>query len=119
MYFNGWAVEKDYAKALDLFNRADEYGHAEAQCQIGIMYAKGLGVTKDYTQAVSWFTKAHENRVTIDGSGPTVAEVFLGWMYENGYGVQKNVPRALDWYRLAAARHSAEAKAAIARLTKK
>jgi TPR repeat protein len=41
-------VNKDPAKAIDLFLKAANQGHAEAQWQLGLIYEHGGGLGFDY-----------------------------------------------------------------------
>ena len=60
----------DYATALQEWRPLAERGDAEAQFNLGLMYARGHGVAQDYITAHVWFniaasngnTKASENR---------------------------------------------------------
>ena len=49
-----YAVE-DYATALRLWRPIAEQGDAEAQHNLGLMYAEGRGVPQDYAKALIWF----------------------------------------------------------------
>jgi TPR repeat protein len=71
----------DYATAYRLFKPMAEQGHAEAQYNLGGMYAEGRGVPQDYGKAVKWFRKAAEQ-------GHAEAQYNLGGMYFGGRGVQ-------------------------------
>lgn len=54
-----WTEEvKDYATALTLFMSSAEWGCAEAQYSLAIMYGEGLGVTKDLPLAWYWLEKS-------------------------------------------------------------
>src|SRR5215469_9394049 len=48
----------DYAGALDELLPMAKQGNAEAQCELGIMYANGKGVPQDYTEAIKWYRLA-------------------------------------------------------------
>ena len=52
-----YAVE-DYATALRLWRSLAEQGDAEAQHNLGLMYAEGRGVPQDYAKALKWFRLA-------------------------------------------------------------
>lgn len=58
MYVNGEGVEKDYSRAVELFQKAAEQGHLKAQTNLGVMYYKGEGVSADLIEARKWFQKA-------------------------------------------------------------
>jgi len=40
-----------------------EEGHADAQYNLGFMYAAGVGVKKDVAQAIIWYRKAAQQRL--------------------------------------------------------
>jgi hypothetical protein len=47
----------DYAQ-VSWYRKAADQGYADAQSNLGRMYAKGLGVPQDYVQAHMWFNLA-------------------------------------------------------------
>ena len=62
MYANGQGVKQDYAKAVELYQKAAEQGDASAQYNLGIMYKNGLGVKQNYTKAKEYFGLACDNK---------------------------------------------------------
>jgi TPR repeat protein len=48
----------DYATALREFRPLAEQGHAQAQSNLGVMYAKGEGIPEDYVKAHMWWSLA-------------------------------------------------------------
>jgi len=48
----------DHATALNKFLPLANQGNAEAQLELGLMYADGQGVPRDYKEAVKWFRLA-------------------------------------------------------------
>lgn len=48
------------AQDLTAIQRMAEHGDAQAQFNLGVMYAKGEGVAQDLKQAVPWYRKAAE-----------------------------------------------------------
>ena len=87
-----------------------EQGFAQAQYNLGNMYANGQGVRQDYAQAVQWFGKAAEQ-------GFAYAQFNLGLMYAKGQGVHQDDAQAVQWYRKAAEQGDAKATASNYRLT--
>jgi TPR repeat protein len=85
----------DYATALRLWRPLADQGNADAQNNVGAMYAKGQGVVQDYAEAVKWYGKAADQ-------GSAEAQLSLGVMYVNGQGVVRNFTEAVKWYRKAA-----------------
>ena len=77
-----------------LVRRANQ-GDAEAQNELGMMYAEGRDVSKDNNTAVEWFRKAAEK-------GYANAQYNLGDMYYFANGVSQNYATAALWFRMAA-----------------
>ena len=80
---------------LEMYRKAAEQGDAEAQCNLGELYANGTGVPQDYEQAVAWYREAAE-------AGNSQGQNALGVMYHNGTGVPQDYAQAVAWYRKAA-----------------
>ncbi len=91
--FDAWR-RGDYASALRVFQPLAEQGNAEAQLNLGLMYASGKGVPRNYSSAEKWYGKAAEQ-----GNG--VAQFNLGRMYDEGRGVPQDYAEAYIWYSLA------------------
>jgi len=77
-------------KALPLYLQLAEQKNADAQFQLGLIYANGQGVTKDDKQAADWFGKAAQQ-------GHMEAQTKLGFMYATGKGVVRNYSLAVYW----------------------
>ena len=105
-YYNGYGVEKDYAKALECFEKAANNGDVYAQVMIGAMYFEGRGVAKDYAKALECFEKAANN-------GNDGAQYAIGIMYHVGYGVEQNYAKAMEWLEKAADNGNAFAQTVI------
>lgn len=86
--------EKDYAKAVEWWQKAAEQGYAAAQGALGTMYVNGLGVPKDIANAVELMKKAATQ-------GDSDAQYNLANMYYKGEGVSKDMVRAYAWHYLA------------------
>ena len=78
----------DYATALNGFRTLAERGDADAQYNLGVMYANGEGVARDYAEAVSWYRMAAEQ-------GHAVAQNKLGVRYACGEGVARDYAEAV------------------------
>ena len=63
-------------------------GDAEAQYNLGIMYAQGLGVPQDDAEAVRWYRLAA-------AQGNAGAQSYLGFMYDDGRGVPQDDAEAV------------------------
>lgn len=93
----------DYKKAKKLFEDFAAKGEAEAQNNLGVMYALGKGVPQDYKKSIEWYKKSASQ-------GYSEAQFTLGSMYDLGQGVPQNFDMATAWYRKAAETGNAEAQ---------
>jgi uncharacterized RDD family membrane protein YckC len=85
-----------FAEAAAFYRRAAEAGLAEAQCNLGLLYAHGQGVLKDETEAVKWYRRAADQ-------GLPEAQFNLGMKYLAGRGSERDPAEAFKWIALAAA----------------
>lgn len=85
---------KDYQKAYQEWKTAAEAGKAEAQFDLGLLYAQGLGVRRDLTEAARWYRKSADQ-------GNAEAEFALGQMYLRGWGVPRDEADAIRWLQMA------------------
>ena len=118
MYEKGSGVSQNYDRAVELYTKAANQGHAGAQwwCRksanqglaqaqdiLGTMYKHGLNVPQDDEHAVHWYKKAADQ-------GYARAQCNLGSMYYNGHGVSQDYGRAVELYRKAANQGHADAQ---------
>ena len=83
-----WADDaSDFRQTLQLA----EQGVAEAQNNLGVMYAKGRGVRQDYAEALRWYRQAAEQ-------GYAEAQYNLGAMYFTGGGVHQDFHLSKEWF---------------------
>ncbi len=85
----------DYQTAFTYLKPLAELGIADAQYNLGVMYARGEGVPQHYKMAVKWYTKAAKQ-------GYTKAHLNLGIMYARGEGVPQDYKMAVKWLNKAA-----------------
>ncbi len=85
---------KDYQKAFREWKAGADAGQAEAQFDLGVLYAQGRGVQRDLTEAARWYRKAA-------AQGNAEAEFALGQMYSRGWGVPRDEADALRWFEMA------------------
>jgi TPR repeat protein len=86
-----------------------EKGDAEAQYNLGKLYAKGLGVKEDYKQAAKWYRQAADR-------GHAGAQVALGELHEAGQGAPRDHAEAAKLYRQAAEQGNAAGQYSLAAL---
>jgi TPR repeat protein len=84
---------KDYLRAYKEWKAGAEAGQAEAQFDLGVLYAQGLGVQRDLNQAASWYRKSADQ-------GNAEAQFALGQMYARGWGVPRDTADAIRWFQL-------------------
>ena len=94
---------KDYKEAFSLWKPLAEQGDADAQSNLGEMYAKGRGVPQDYKEALRLYRLSAEQ-------GYADAQHNLGLMYQKGQGVPQDYKTAVKWYRLSAEKGDAKAQ---------
>ena len=95
---DGWAAFKqgDYASTLSLWRPLAAKGAADAQFNLGLMYAKGLGVKLSNAEAAKWYRRAADQ-------GDARAQNNLGVLYASGQGIAQNFVKAFMWFSLCAA----------------
>ena len=57
-YDNGWGVEKDFPKAMELFKQSADAGYYRAQYNMAASYQSGDGVEFDPAKAMDLFQKS-------------------------------------------------------------
>ena len=92
--------------AIDDIENLAEQGDADAQNNLGLMYANGTGVAEDDVEAVKWYRKAAEQ-------GLAAAQNNLGYMYRAGEGVVEDATEGVKWYRKAAEQGHAMAQTVL------
>ncbi|MGO9327126.1 MAG: caspase family protein [Steroidobacteraceae bacterium] len=131
--FNGLAelyeLDKNYQRAIELFERGAQQGHALAMYNLALHYKEGKGVPRDLGQAAEWFKRAGERGLVsamvewglalqwgrgINGTHPLLAreqlqraadagsiraERELAWIY---YRSKRDPDLALLWFTRAA-----------------
>ncbi len=90
-----FSQQGNYGEALKIWKLIADQGKANAQYNLGVMYAKGQGVPKDDQQAMQWFRKAADQ-------GYARAQYNLGVIYQYGQGVTQDESQAMLWFRKAA-----------------
>ncbi len=86
-------VPRDVDAAQAWYRKAADQGEAEAECDLGEMYAY-FDATPDYAQSIPWFRKAADQ-------GYGIGQFRLGQMYALGKGVARDDVEAYKWFALA------------------
>ncbi len=97
-YRDGLAVEQDYAKARECYEKGAQMGDYNCYNKIGDMLYHGWGGPVDYEAAVSYFRKGGEAPSFGQRYSIQRAKTALGRAYENGQGVEKDVAAAAEEY---------------------
>jgi tetratricopeptide (TPR) repeat protein len=90
-------------ESVEWYQKAADQGTADAQFNLGLMYAQGHGVLKNDSKAVEWWQKAADQ-------GDANAQCGLGVMYAEGHGVPKDHGKAVEWFQKAADHGNASAQ---------
>ncbi|KIQ20855.1 hypothetical protein RT97_27840 [Variovorax paradoxus] len=99
-----WPEERDYGKALQLWQRAAERKHWKAMLNVANAYAEGDGVPKDTERAVQLVEAAMKLGI------PAAYDV-MGTYHMEGVGVKQDASRAYAFWELAADKGSPSAMA--------
>jgi TPR repeat protein len=102
-------VMRDYVRAREILAPLAHDGNADAQLQLGRMYANGEGGAVDAGEAAHWYRRAAEQ-------GKAEAQFALGMMYASGEGVAPDDALALHWLRQAADQNAPHALNAVGEL---
>ena len=86
---------RDYRAAAAFYRQAALQGHAQAQNNLGVLYAKGLGVPRSDTEAAAWYRRAADQ-------GHLRAMTNLASLYLEGRGVKRDHGRAFRLFSQAA-----------------
>ena len=90
MCWQGRGADRNEQEAARWFRLAAGQGYAQAQTNLGLMYARGQGVPQDDREAAKWLRQAADQ-------GRAVAQVNLALMLMNGRGMPRNLERARQW----------------------
>ncbi|MDH5540749.1 MAG: sel1 repeat family protein [Rhizobacter sp.] len=108
LHYHGHGVPESDARAVQWFERAARQGLAEAQFQLGNMYAYGLadpgGGADPHRLAAQWYFEAARQ-------GHSDAQYSLGILFLSGTGVVQDAGEAARWIERAAAQGHADAAA--------
>lgn len=91
----GRGVERNFERAVELFDIAARAGDIDALYRLGKCYLRGIGCAKDPAGAASCFERAA-------GCGHAAAAFKLGNIFEEGIGAPRSSELAAYWYRRAA-----------------
>ena len=138
-YYNGEGIEKDFAKAVEWYEKAALQGYAEGQYYLGYCYYEGEGVEQNFSKAAELYIKASEQGYAraqqklaicyfmgegvdqdIDKAfewckksaeqGRAYAQYLLGYCYYNGQGTEQDLKQAVLWFEKAAVQGDADAQ---------
>jgi len=96
IYHNGFGVEKDVPKAMELARIAADNGYQRAQNWFGYMLLYGIDVPMNISLAFDYFSKSAEFNNVFSHNN-------LGYLYEGGELLgSPDIPQALKHYKLSA-----------------
>jgi TPR repeat protein len=110
LYFGEEGVERDYARAAQLLERAADRGNARAQNTLGVMHENGFGVEQDLARAAALYEQSAEQ-------GDPKAQSNLGRIHTSGgAGVDVDAIKACKWLTLGAEQGEVTARNLLADL---
>lgn len=124
--------EGNYAKAAELFMPLAMQGDANAQFNLGLMYAKGQGLQHDDKLAASWYLKAalqnnpmaqfaiaemyRDGLVVRESKEQDVMELLTIGIYQSGLSVTESNKQSVMWFLKAANNRLQKAQYAVGML---
>ena len=91
-YLNGWGVEADPVRYLELVRElVEQDGRDNLYAVLGSCYASGIGTEQDWNKAFEWFELGYE-------AGDPTATYNLGVAYHMGRGVEVDYGRAFELF---------------------
>lgn len=90
-YEHGRGVVQDKKKAVELYKKGAEMGHAKCQHSLGCYYIRGEITPKDEKKAFELFEQSAEK-------GYGLAMKALGNCYQFGTGTNYDMNKAIEWY---------------------
>ena len=103
MAFDHIKVDKDYAEAIRLFEKARRSGYyKKGYGPLGYLYFNGLGTEKDQKKAFEIYRyDINENR-EISAYGLGMSQYYIAFCYMNGQGTAKDTAAAMRMFKAAA-----------------
>lgn len=92
LFASGTHLAKDLARAEELWRRAAERDHVQAQHHLGLIMLGDDETNQRVDEGLAWLGAAA-------AQGDALSAIVLGMLHERGlHGVRRNVCLALDWY---------------------
>lgn len=79
LYYNGLGGERDYEKALALYEQAALQGDILAQANTGLMYATGTGTGMDRAKGYAWYSLAASRGNTFASINRNTLMMEMSW----------------------------------------
>lgn len=103
LYYNGErGIKKDYAKAVELFQKAVDKGNVYGKYWLGICYDEGNGVDANFTKANTLYKEAFTEFSKMAEINDAKALCYLGLCHLHGLGTEKNKELSIAAYKKSA-----------------
>ncbi len=96
---------KQYEKAIELFQKEADKGNVPAIYGIAKMYQRGLLGTENIPKAQEYFAQTLKGLLALEPTADKMQPYIwyhLGRLYNFGYGTERNFSEALKWFQKAA-----------------
>ena len=97
-YRDGKAVEQDFTRARECYEKGAQMGDYNCYNKIGDMFYHGWGCDVDYAAAVEYFRKGEQAPLFGQRYSLQRAKTALGRAYEKGQGVEQDLAAAAQKY---------------------
>ncbi|KAK8878543.1 hypothetical protein M9Y10_005323 [Tritrichomonas musculus] len=102
-YYDGKEGQENLYKSIDYFKNAANYGHVEAQYNLGIIFSEDKIIKRNIDEAIKYFSLA-------SAQNHSESQYRLGMIYYNGNYVQRNIEKAIYNLLMAADRNHPESQ---------
>lgn len=95
-YLNGWGVDYDEKRAIELLKESANMGFARSIEEIGNFYYEGAHVEKDESEATKYFLQ-----LSVNDNCSSETAYNIGVIYWRGKETTVNFEKAIEWFEYA------------------
>ena len=98
LYFNGKGTEKNFERAIQLYQEAANHQIGEAYLELGNLYFKGKYINKNVEEAFRCYNAVTEKN-SYSSETISYAKCNLAYMYQFGLGTNSDLLKAAQLYQ--------------------